>query len=279
MERLHRKRYGFVFALIVFMFGYAFFSCLFGSKSNNDAAFASGNSAYAVVRTDTFEVLLSDNGKARLPMASTTKIMTALIVIENCKPDEIVVIDKRSVGVEGSSVYLREGEKLTVKDLLYCLMLRSGNDAATALALHVAGSTENFAEMMNIRAESLNLTDTHFVNPHGLHDDSHFTSAHDLAIIAATAMNNPSFAEIVKTKVKTVGEGESKRTIANKNKMLSLYPDANGIKTGYTKKSGRCLVSSATKNGVTLVCAVLNYGDTYGLSSSLLDKGFAMICG
>lgn len=279
MERLHRKRYGIVFALIVFMFGYAFFSCLFGSKSNSDAAFASGNSAYAVVRTDTFEVLLSDNGKARLPMASTTKIMTALIVIENCKPDEIVVIDKRSVGVEGSSVYLREGEKLTVKDLLYCLMLRSGNDAATALALHVAGSTENFAEMMNIRAESLNLTDTHFVNPHGLHDDSHFTSAHDLAIIAATAMNNPSFAEIVKTKVKTVGEGESKRTIANKNKMLSLYPDANGIKTGYTKKSGRCLVSSATKNGVTLVCAVLNYGDTYGLSSSLLDKGFAMICG
>lgn len=279
MERLSGKRYGIILALIATMAFFTVFSFVSGIKTEKNAAKASGRSAYAVIRTDTLEVLLSDNADARLPMASTTKIMSALIALENCKTDETVVIDKRSVGIEGSSVYLREGEKLTVEDMLYCLMLRSGNDAATALALHVAGSVEDFAEMMNIRAESMGLVNTHFVNPHGLHDDNHFTSARDLAVISATAMNNHLFANIVKTKVKTVGEGESKRTLANKNKMLSLYDNANGVKTGYTKKSGRCLVSSATKNGVTLVCVVLNVGDTYGLSGALLDKGFNMIQG
>ena len=279
MERLSGKRYGIILALIATMAFFTVFSFVSGIKTEKNAAKASERSAYAVIRTDTLEVLLSDNADARLPMASTTKIMSALIALENCKTDETVVIDKRSVGIEGSSVYLREGEKLTVEDLLYCLMLRSGNDAATALALHVAGSVEDFAEMMNIRAESMGLVNTHFVNPHGLHDDNHFTSARDLAVISATAMNNHLFANIVKTKVKTVGEGESKRTLANKNKMLSLYDNANGVKTGYTKKSGRCLVSSATKNGVTLVCVVLNVGDTYGLSGALLDKGFNMIPG
>ena len=279
MERLSGKRYGIILALIATMAFFTVFSFVSGIKTEKNATEASGRSAYAVIRTDTLEVLLSDNADARLPMASTTKIMSALIALENCKTDETVVIDKRSVGIEGSSVYLREGEKLTVEDLLYCLMLRSGNDAATALALHVAGSVEDFAEMMNIRAESMGLVNTHFVNPHGLHDDNHFTSARDLAVISATAMNNHLFANIVKTKVKTVGEGESKRTLANKNKMLSLYDNANGVKTGYTKKSGRCLVSSATKKGVTLVCVVLNVGDTYGLSGALLDKGFNMIPG
>ena len=138
---------------------------------------------------------------------------------------------------------------------------------AVAIALHISDSIEDFAEMMNIRAESLGLTDTHFTNPHGLHDDNHYTSAHDLAVISATAMNNPDFARIVGTKSINIGNGESRRTLINKNKMLSLYKDANGIKTGYTTKSGRCLVSSATKNGVTVVCVVLNISDTETIAS------------
>lgn len=281
MERMFGKRFGTFFALINLILLIAiFFGLFFGDviyKKANDNAFAGERSAYAVIRCDNFEILMSNNCYARLPMASTTKIMTALLAIENCKLDEVVNIDNRAVGIEGSSVYLRKGEKLTLRELLYCLMLRSGNDAAVAIALHISDSIEDFAEMMNIRAESLGLTDTHFTNPHGLHDDNHYTSAHDLAVISATAMNNPDFARIVGTKSISIGNGESRRTLINKNKMLSLYKDANGIKTGYTTKSGRCLVSSATKNGVTVVCVVLNISDTYGLSKNLLDKAFSMI--
>lgn len=234
------------------------------------------NTAYAVFDVDKNEKIFGENDSLRLPMASTTKIMTALLVLENEFLDKKVKITKESVGVEGSSVYLKENEVLTVEDLLYCLMLRSGNDSAVALALSVAGSVDHFAEMMNIRAESLDLTNTHFTNPHGLHDENHYTSANDLGIIAVTAMKNPDFRKIVGTKQIRIGENESVRVLKNKNKMLNLFDGANGIKTGYTKKSGRCLVSSASRNGKTLVCVVLNYGDTYGLSKELLEKGFMM---
>lgn len=244
---------------------------------STNKVFATSQSAFAVLDGDTFTLLCQSNCHAKLPMASTTKIMTALLALENKKTDEKVTVTKEMTGIEGSSVYLKEGEILTIKELLYCLMLRSGNDSAVALAIAVSGSIDGFASMMNERAESMNLLNTHFVNPHGLHDDNHYTSAYDLAYIAAIAMKNPVFRDIVSTKKITVGEGESQRYLLNKNKMLLSYDGANGIKTGYTKKSGRCLVSSATKNGRTLICVVLNYGDTYGLSKQLLDKGFDMI--
>ena len=200
MERIYRKNYVCFIPIIILLLTVESIFLSTICISTDKKAFSAGLSAYSVIRTDTMEVLISENGDERLPMASTTKIMTALIAIENCDLDEEIVIDDRSVGVEGSSVYLKTGEKLTLKDLLYCLMLRSGNDSATAIALHIANTIEDFADIMNIRADSMGLKNTHFVNPHGLHDDDHYTSANDLAVISAIAMNNRIFKEIVSTK-------------------------------------------------------------------------------
>ena len=279
MERTNRERTRSVFTKIItciILSVLLIITIIFICIPAEDNVFAYGT-GYAVMNVDDGKCILESNATIRLPMASTTKIMTALVIVENCDPDEIVKIDDRAIGIEGSSVYLRKGEQLSVRELLYCMMLRSGNDSAVALALHMADSVESFADIMNIRAESMGLQNTHFMNPHGLHDEQHYTSAYDLGKIAATAMKNELFSEIVRTRSIIIGKGESTRQLLNKNKMLHLYPDANGIKTGYTKKSGRCLVSSATRNGTTLVCVVLNDGDTYGVSMKLLDEGFRLI--
>ena len=241
-----------------------------------EGAFASGRSSSIVMRADTLGILKGQNYNVRLPMASTTKVMTALLICENCKPEETVVIPKEAVGIEGSSVYLKEGEKYTVKELLLGLMLRSGNDCAVALALYLGGSIDDFADMMNMRARSLELTDTHYVNPHGLHDKEHYTSCYDLCKLGCVAMKNPLFKEIVGTKLTTIGEGESRKTIANKNKILFRYEGGNGIKTGYTRAAGRCLVASAERNGVQLVSAVLNVPDMFGECERLMDYGFSL---
>lgn len=241
----------------------------------NKAAYAIDRSSYIVMEAKSKLILKGYNENMRLPMASTTKIMTALIVIENCKMDEKVKIPAQAVGVEGSSIYLREGEIFTVEELLYGLMLRSGNDASVALALYVAGSVENFAAMMNIRAEAMGLKDTHFINPNGLHNDNHYTSAYDLCYISCEAMQNPTFRKIVSTKFVKVSQGESTRYFKNKNKLLHLYEGGNGIKTGFTKKAGRCLVASAKKEGITMVSVVLNRPSMWEECSDLLDFGFA----
>jgi len=185
-------------------------------------------------------------------MASTTKIVTALTVIRNTDLDEVVEIPKAACGIEGSSIYLREGEHLTVRELLYGLMLRSGNDCAVALALHTSGSVEAFAELMNTTAVELGCENSNFVNPHGLHDDRHYTTALDLAAVTCEALHNETFREIVSTKaVRISNEGyEYDRVLVNKNKLLSNVDGADGVKTGYTKKAGRCFVGSATKNGM-----------------------------
>lgn len=239
-----------------------------------NAANATDNSSYIVMEASGKVILKGYNMNTRLPMASTTKVMTALVVVENCQMDEKVTITKESVGIEGSSIYLKEGEVFTVEELLYGLMLRSGNDASVALAIHVAGSVENFATIMNIRAESMGLTDTHFVNPNGLHDANHYTSSYDLCYISCEAMQNPTFRKIVGTKSVTIAKGESARFLKNKNKILSIYEGGNGIKTGYTKKAGRCLVASAERNNITMVSVVLNRGDMWTECSSLLSYGF-----
>ena len=155
-------------------------------------------------------------------------------------------------------------------------MLRSGNDAATALAIATGGSVENFVKMMNDRVEQLGLTNTHFENPHGLHSDEHYTSAYDLAVISAIAMQNPTFKEVSGCKMYTVQANSSHPTyyFANKNKMLSIYDGANGIKTGYTKDSGRCLVTAAERNGMQLIGVVLNVYDHYNASAINFDKAF-----
>ncbi len=227
--------------------------------------------AEIVLERDSLRVLEGVNVDAKLSNASTTKIVTAITVIENCDLDNEVVITKESVGVEGSSIYLKEGDVLSVRELLYGLMLRSGNDAATALALHVGGSIENFASMMNTLSYKCGAINSNFVNPHGLYDANHYTTAKDLALICAYALRNETFAEIVRTKKIAFGS----RTFLNKNKMLFNYDGADGVKTGYTKKAGRCLVSSATKNGMQLICVILNYPKTYERTTELFDRCFS----
>ena len=222
-----------------------------------------------VVEVSSRRILHAKNASLPLANASTTKIMTALVILEDCPLDDKVTIPAEAAGVEGSSVYLRAGEEYTVEELLYGLMLRSGNDAAVALALHHSGSIAAFAQVMNERAILLGATDSCFVNPHGLPDERHRTTARDLALISAAAMENETFRTIVSTRC------YAPRGWYNKNKLLSSYEGACGVKTGYTMQAGRCLVSAAERAGMTLVCVVLDCPPMYERSAELLDRAFA----
>ena len=222
-------------------------------------------------------VLYSDNENLKLPMASTTKILTCITVIENFDLEKVVKVPKSAVGVEGSSIYLKENESLTVKELLYGLMLRSGNDCAECLATTLTNSREEFISLMNKTAKNIGAKNSNFTNPHGLHDEMHYTTAKDLCLISAYSMQNSLFREIVSTKsIDISNNGENtKRHLLNKNKMLFNYDGATGIKTGYTLKAGRCLVSSAKKNGVEIVSVVLNSPQMWERSCELLDNCFS----
>ncbi|HZK34788.1 MAG TPA: D-alanyl-D-alanine carboxypeptidase family protein [Bacillota bacterium] len=221
-------------------------------------------------------VLFEKNAHQRLPMASTTKIMTAIVALENGGLKDIVVIPPEASGVEGSSIWLSPEEEHTLEDLLYGLMLRSGNDAAVAIALHICDSVEDFAELMNKTAKKIGATNTNFTNPHGLHDDNHYTTAYDLTLITSYGLKNPIFEEIVSTQHKTIGwpGNEWDRAMRNKNKLLWQYEGANGVKTGYTRIAGRCLVSSAIREELQLVAVVLNCGPMFEESMLILDYGF-----
>ena len=231
-----------------------------------------------LMEAESGEVIFGQNENARLPMASTTKIMTALVALESLPLDTVVNITPEAVGVEGSSIYLCEGETLTLEQLLYALMLESANDAAAAIAIAVAGSVEAFAEKMNTRAAAMGLTDTHFVNPHGLDAETHYTTAYELALITREALENPLFREITATERKTIplrGE-EGVRLLLNHNKLLSAYEGCIGGKTGYTKKTGRCLASAAERDGVTLIAVTLNAPDDWRDHTAMLDYGFSL---
>jgi len=235
--------------------------------------YASNTVSEIVMDAKTNRILFENNAYERKFMASTTKILTALVIIENCNLDDVVTISKDTVGVEGSSIYLEVGEKLSVKDLLYGLMLRSGNDCAETLAVYCSGSVHDFAKLMNETAKKLCVKDSNFVNPHGLHDDEHYTTAYDLAIISSYAIKNPIFKEIVSTKSVKIpfSTRNQSRYLVNKNKLLNQLEGATGIKTGYTKKAGRCLVSSVNRNGQELVCVVLNCPPMFERSKNLLN--------
>lgn len=237
---------------------------------NSERAVEASAKAEIAMELTTGTVITENNADSKLPMASTTKIVTAIIIIEDCNLDEVISVPDSAIGVEGSSIYLKKDEKISIKDLLYGLMLRSGNDSATALAIHHSGSIEKFAEVMTERAKSMGAENSEFKNPSGLPDDAHFTTAKDLCKIACHAMKNPIFREIVST---TSYKGQF-RSFENKNKILKSYDGANGIKTGYTMKAGRCLVSSAEKNGMDLVCVVLNCPEMYERSCEIFDYGF-----
>jgi D-alanyl-D-alanine carboxypeptidase (penicillin-binding protein 5/6) len=221
-------------------------------------------------------VLYEKNIHQKLPMASTTKIMTAITALEYGRLDDIVTIAPEASGIEGSSIWLSPGERHTLEDLLYGLMLRSGNDAAAAIALHIGGSIEGFTDMMNKLAWKIGARNSNFTNPHGLHDDNHYTTAYDLALITAYGLRNPDLATIVSTKYRTIPwEGhEWDRAMKNKNKLLWNFEGANGVKTGYTKKAGRCFVGSAKRDDLQLIAVVLNCGPMFEESANLLKFGF-----
>ena len=216
-------------------------------------------------------VLYEKNADSQSLIASTTKIMTALVICEQCNVLDRMRIPKEAVGIEGSSMYLQEGEVLTLQELLYGLMLSSGNDAAVALAIYCGGTVEGFAELMNDKARILGLRNTHFENPNGLDSPGHYSTARDLAVLAAYAMENPIFAKTVSTKSIRVGE----RYLTNHNKLLWRVEGADGVKTGFTKAAGRILVSSATRDGRRLVAVTLNAPSDWQDHSQLLNEGFA----
>jgi len=247
------------------------------SPSGPPPAPATHAKAAALIDVQSGRLLVSQNGEEEMRIASLTKIMTAIVAVEHGDLQSIVTVSKRAAGKEGSSIYLRAGEKMKLLDMLYGLMLRSGNDAATAVAEHVGGSVEGFVFLMNQKAEQLGLEHTHFANPSGLDQEGHYSSANDMARLTAYALHNPVFREIVRTKVRTAPNPYEPWDYkwVNKNKMLLQYEGADGVKTGYTKKALRCLVSSATRGGQQLVAVTLNDGDDWQDHRKLLDYGFA----
>lgn len=250
-------------------------------SSKKPAAVSDGISAKAaaLIEQGSGRLLYGKNETAQLPMASTTKIMTGLLAVESGRLDTVYTVPPEALRVEGSSMGLLPGEKITLRDLIYGLMLESGNDAANAIAICLAGSVENFVARMNERAAQLGLQNTHFVTPSGLDAAGHYTTALDLARLGAYAMSNAQFARIVSTqKIRVTYDGNANgRSLYNHNKMLSLYDGTVGIKTGFTKKCGRCLVSCATRNGVTLVVCTLNDPNDWKDHETLFDRGFAML--
>lgn len=220
--------------------------------------------------SQTGRILYEKNADERGLIASTTKIMTALVVCEQCNVLDRMRIPKEAVGIEGSSMYLQEGEILTIQELLYGLMLHSGNDAAVALAIYCGGTVEGFVGLMNDKAHRLGLTGTHFENSNGLDSPGHYSTARDLAVLAAYAMNNPIFAQTVSTKTVKIGE----RVLRNHNKLLWQLKGADGIKTGYTKAAGRILVSSASRQGRRLIAVTMNAPDDWTDHKTLMETGF-----
>ncbi|MBO7185176.1 MAG: D-alanyl-D-alanine carboxypeptidase [Oscillospiraceae bacterium] len=224
-----------------------------------------------MVDGDTGRILYEKRANEKSLIASTTKIMTALLICEQCNVLDRMMIPKEAVGIEGSSIYLQEGEVLTLQDLLYGMMLHSGNDAATALAIYCGGTVEGFAQLMNDKARMLKMTDTHFVNPHGLDAPDHYSSARDLAILTRYAMKNPIFAQTVSTKSVRIGN----RSLTNHNKLLWRVDGAEGVKTGYTKAAGRILVSSAQRQGRRLIVVTIEDGNDWMDHAALYEQGFA----
>jgi D-alanyl-D-alanine carboxypeptidase/D-alanyl-D-alanine carboxypeptidase (penicillin-binding protein 5/6) len=238
-----------------------------------------GISAKAAVlyEPETGSFLYKKNADTPLPMASTTKIMTALVALDNASLTETVKIHDLAVGVEGSSAYLKRGDEVTMEELLYALLLRSANDAAAAIAFHIGGSIEGFAILMNEKAEELGLESTNFQNPHGLDGKEHYTTAKELAIIASHALDNAVFKEIVSTYKKTFNYGDRQSTYINHNKLLNLYDGCIGVKTGFTKKSGRCLVGAAEKDGLTFITVTLDAPNDWSDHEKLFDIGYSTL--
>ena len=232
--------------------------------------------ASVLIEAESQNIIYQKNADMVLPMASTTKIMTAILAIENCDLDAVIKIPSQACNIEGSSIYLHEGEELSISDLLYAVLLESANDASVALAYATCGDCDAFVSLMNEKASDLGLENTNFTNPHGLDDKEHYTTALDLAKLTAYALKNPIFSEICSTYKHTIplDNGEGVRVLINHNKLLRLYDGACGVKTGFTKRCGRCLVSSAEIDGVKLIAVTLNAPNDWNDHIQMLDYGF-----
>ena len=233
--------------------------------------------AYELYCADNGTVLLSDNADIKLPMASTTKIMTTLITLEEAEGDDRVITFTEDMTAEGSSMYLKVGEQVTLRDLAIGMMMQSGNDAANAAAISIAGSIEAFADMMNAKARDIGMENTHFVTPSGLGDDAHYSTAHDMALLMSYALQNDVFAEMTAQTSMTVDftEPPGKRvSYPNHNRLLQMYDGCIGGKTGYTDTAGRCLVSAAKRDGMTLIAVTLGDPDDWDDHMRLYDYGF-----
>ena len=238
------------------------------------AALETSAQSAILINADTFSVIYSKNSEQKLPMASTTKIMTGLLLAEQNCDDKIITTTKEMVYVEGSSMGLKVGDTISFGDLLYGIMLPSGNDAANTAAIAISGSVEKFAEKMNGKVAEFGLHNTNFVTPSGLDAEGHYTTAYDLSVITAYAMRNESFAKAAASKSKTVTISGNKVTLTNHNKLLKMYDGVIGVKTGYTSRSGRCLVSAAKRGNTTLIAVTLNDKNDWQDHIDMLNYGF-----
>lgn len=249
------------------------------AANGTQAALADEIKAKGAVLMDaeTGRVLFAQNAHLRLPMASTTKIMTALIALEQERLDDYFTVSTAAVHVEGSSMGLLEGDSVSLRALAYGMLLPSGNDAANAAAMRIAGSLPDFADLMNARAEEIGLDDTHFVTPSGLNDPNHYSTAYDMALLAREALKNPLFAEICSQSKAVVQYGNPpyNRWMQNHNRLLRSYEGTVGVKTGYTTAAGRCLVSCAERDGIKLIAVTLNCPDDWNVHAKLYDSYFS----
>ena len=271
MKRYNPNIYIAIFLIAVLLFSVMTIYAFGAHKTSSISVSAKSATLYL---PETSDFLYSKAADEKMPMASTTKIMTALVALENSLLTEEVNIHPSAIGTEGSSAYLKENDVLSMEELIYALLLQSANDAAVAIAIHIGGDIEGFCDLMNDKCTELGLTNTHFTNPHGLDDKEHYTTAKELAIITGEALKNEKFKEIVSTKKKNFTTENRSRTYINHNKLLSMYDGCIGVKTGFTKRCGRCLVSAAERDGLTYVCVTLNAPDDWRDHKEMLDYGF-----
>lgn len=274
-----------IFILAAVLLGNTAFAAGFGKTQAEKAPeslpepFGIEAGSYILMEMETQRVLAGRDIHERLAMASTTKIMTALLTLEQPDLDTYFTVDSKAILVEGSSMGLLPGDQVTLRGLAVGMLLHSGNDSAGAAAVKIGGTAENFVAMMNERAAEMGLTDTHFATPSGLDADDHYSSAYDMAVLAKNALENADFLQICSTSRMQISFGNPPydRWLKNHNRLLEEYEGCIGVKTGFTKKAGRCLVSAAQRGGITLICVTLSAADDWNVHKKLFDYGFSLM--
>lgn len=261
----------------VFIFAFLFLFLSFPVYGSNEISVSAEGAALIIAESG--ELIFGKNENKQLSMASTTKIMTSLLLLEQNTPDKEIIVSSAMVSVEGTSMGLLLGDKVTHEALVYGMLLESGNDAANTAAYDVAGSPDKFAVLMNEKAKLIGMENTNFVTPSGLDAAEHYSTAYDMALLGAYTVENPEFAKVCSTNSISLEYGNPpyRRRLSNHNRLLTMYEGAFGIKTGFTKKSGRCLVSAAQRNGITLIAVTLNAPDDWNDHIKMFDYGFSIV--